>query len=363
MKRPSSSEIHRATALQAIPLNFREKMLAGAIARGIAQTVLHPIDVVRTRLQARDIAASWKPGVFAKGVIPQISLAIPAGAVQFWAFEAAKEKLTAMFPDEKLSQARLLAAGAFGALAAASFRVPQEVLKQRIQADIYPNMLVALKETIGKQGVGSLYKGWLATISRDVPWNALSFMFHGQGKRIFKSVKGRMPENDENLAVAGIAGALAAIIMTPVDVVKTRIMTQRVGAAVQYSGLVGTLKKIVAEEGAGTLMKGVLPRIMFLAPLAGITFSVYEAVAKNIRERKLAEKQAAAGGKKEAYIVFGETRKASGLKKIILALRFSRTPVRLAKATIGKATGASRKRGGFLGDYCSEGPVFFSVRT
>lgn len=354
MTKSLRSESRTASAAQVIQLNFREKMTAGAIARGVAQTVLHPIDVVRTRLQARDLAASWKPGVFLKGVIPQISLAIPAGAIQFWAFEAAKEKLVALFPDEKLSQTRLLVAGAFGALAAASCRVPQEVLKQRIQAEIYPNVLVALKETIGKQGVGSLYKGWLATISRDVPWNALSFMFHGQGKRLFKTIKGRAPENDENLAVAGVAGALAAIIMTPVDVVKTRIMTQRVGASVQYSGIVATLKKIVSEEGAATLMKGVLPRIMFLAPLAGITFSVYEAVAGNIRERKLAEAQARAAGIKDPYVVSHEAGKK--LRKTILALRFSRTPVRLASKTVSR-------RGAFVGDYSVAAPLFFTLRS
>lgn len=319
-------------AIRAVPLSFQEKMLAGAIARGVSQTILHPVDVVRTRIQARGVKVSWKPSVFIKGVLPQIVLAVPAGAIQFVAFEAAKEKLVALFPDEKWAQARALVAGALGATAAATFRVPQEVLKQRIQADIYPNLMVALRETVGKEGIGSLYKGALATLSRDVPWNALSFMFHSQGKSIFKSIKGRAPANDENLAIAGIAGAIAAVIMTPVDVVKTRIMTARAGAV--PAGLITTLRNIVAEEGAGVLMKGVLPRIVYLAPLAGITFSVYEAVAEKIRQRKTAATgmEASRGrGQSHPYRHLGT-----------FALRFAKSPVRLAH---------SSSHGEFLGDY------------
>lgn len=317
-----------------IPLTFREKMVAGAIARGVAQSVLHPVDVIRTRLQARNVTKSWKPGVFIKGVIPQISLAIPAGAIQFVAFEAAKERLAKMFPDDRLSQARTLVAGALGALAAASFRIPQEVLKQRIQADIYPNVLVALKETLGKHGVSSLYKGSLATISRDVPWNALSFMFHAKSKSIFQSIKGRSPGNDENLALAGISGAIAAVIMTPVDVVKTRIMT---GATT--GGIVGTLNTIVREEGAGTLMKGVLPRIVFLAPLAGITFSVYEAVAANIRKRKASKLNPLANARRYGGI-------DANRKLFTYAFNFSKNPIRLASGLSHRVP-----NGSYLSDY------------
>ena len=31
------------------------------------------------------------------------------------------------------------------------------------------------------------YRGALATMSRDVPWNALAFLFHGQAKSAFAS--------------------------------------------------------------------------------------------------------------------------------------------------------------------------------
>ncbi|KAI0567738.1 solute carrier protein [Gracilaria domingensis] len=342
-----------ASAAAAVQLTFQEKMLAGAIARGIAQTILHPVDVMRTRLQARNVNTPLRPSVFFKGVIPQIVLALPAGALQFVAFESAKDKLKDLIPDENLSQTRILLAGAFGALVAATCRIPQEVLKQPLQAEIYPNVFVVLRETVGKSGIGALYKGSIATISRDIPWNALSFMFHGQGKKIFKSSKGRDPATDENLVLAGIAGAVAAIIMTPIDVVKTRIMTQRAGSAV-YSGVVGTLQKIVREEGAGTLMKGVIPRIVFLAPLAGITFSVYEAVAANIKKRKAVAEPVAYNSLQDAFLTHLQPGFKDKRRSSTLALRFSKSNVRLASAN-------ASPYGMCLGDYDSPSPFVFSL--
>ena len=73
----------------------------------------------------------------------------------------------------------------------------------------------------------------------------------------------------------------AAVIMTPVDVVKTRLMT---GGA--EGGIVGTFSTILKDEGAGTLMKGVVPRVMFLAPLAALTLSLYEGFAKELVSKR-----------------------------------------------------------------------------
>ena len=70
---------------------------------------------------------------------------------------------------------------------------------------------------------------------------------------------------------------VAAVIMTPVDVVKTRLMT---GGA--NGGIIGVMNQIITEEGAATLMKGVLPRVAFLAPLAAMTLSLYEAFGKEL---------------------------------------------------------------------------------
>eukprot|EP00186_Timspurckia_oligopyrenoides_P003983 CAMPEP_0182448902 /NCGR_PEP_ID=MMETSP1172-20130603/30552_1 /TAXON_ID=708627 /ORGANISM="Timspurckia oligopyrenoides, Strain CCMP3278" /LENGTH=322 /DNA_ID=CAMNT_0024645945 /DNA_START=33 /DNA_END=1001 /DNA_ORIENTATION=+ len=271
-------------------LRFHEKMLAGAGARGVAQTILHPVDVMRTRIQAKGVTSKLQLKTFLKGVIPQITLAVPAGAIQFVAFEFVKESLAKMDPEDKFGTARQLIAGALGATAAAVVRVPQEVVKQRIQADIYPNVSVAVKEIMLTSGPAGFYKGALATISRDVPWNALSFVFHGELKKTFSAINSRAPTDQENLVLASVSGMIAAVIMTPIDVVKTRIMTQRVGEVAKYSGIIGTISGIAKDEGFKALFKGVLPRVMYLAPLAGITLSIYEAIAASILKSRSIQK-------------------------------------------------------------------------
>ena len=163
-------------------MQFSERLIAGAGARGVAQTFLHPIDVMRTRLQAKGVTMSLKPEIFVKGVAPQFLLAFPAGAIQFAAFEWAKEKFAAAGMTGSIGE---LLCGAIGALAASVVRVPQEVIKQRVQADIYPNALAGTIKLFTTEGIPGFYKGYVATVSRDVPWNALSFMFFAQMKKAF----------------------------------------------------------------------------------------------------------------------------------------------------------------------------------
>ena len=47
-------------------------------------------------------------------------------------------------------------------------------------------------------------------------------------------------------------------------------------------GIAGTFAAILKDEGAATLMKGVVPRVMFLAPLAALTLSLYESFGKTL---------------------------------------------------------------------------------
>lgn len=53
-----------------------------------------------------------------------------------------------------------------------------------------------------------------------------------------------------------------------------------------YSGIAQCMAKVAGEEGPGALMKGLMPRVLYLGPLASITMSIYEKVGKMILIRK-----------------------------------------------------------------------------
>jgi len=75
-----------------------------------------------------------------------------------------------------------------------------------------------------------------------------------------------------------IAGFNAAVITSPVDVIKSRVMSQKIGINgenLTYSGTADYFVKIVKTEGLfGTL--GFFPNWMRIGPHTIVTFLVYE---------------------------------------------------------------------------------------
>eukprot|EP00741_Cyanophora_paradoxa_P023706 tig00021612_g22900.t1 len=282
---PPAEDDEATVAIAAPPMDsFLENMIAGSMSRGVSQAILHPIDVLRTRSQAIGVTSKLQARTFLKGIAPCLLLSVPAGGMQFVTYEYMKEKLTDLAPENRMFVQ--LTAGASGALAASVVRVPQEILKQRVQADVYPNMIATIQGILSTDGPRGFYTGYLSTVLRDVPFNATAFLFFEQFKGTFVRTNSRDPENWENLAMGAMSGGLSALIWTPIDVVKTRLMTQKPGQARKYNGILDTFKKVANEEGPQALMKGVVPRLVYLSPMSAITFSVYEAIKGAMRHQK-----------------------------------------------------------------------------
>jgi solute carrier family 25 iron transporter 28/37 len=80
-----------------------------------------------------------------------------------------------------------------------------------------------------------------------------------------------------NMAAGGVAGGCAALVTTPLDVVKTRLQTQ--GATNQrYSGAVDAVRTIYAHEGPNAFVRGMGPRVLFHIPSMAICWTTYESV-------------------------------------------------------------------------------------
>ena len=100
-------------------------------------------------------------------------------------------------------------------------------------------------------------------------------------------------------AISASAGSMiTTLFSTPLDVVKTRVMTDAGAAAVSGDaaggggagdgdgagaggGLVSTAARIVREEGPGALFAGVAPRLVRAVVSGGVQFGSYE-VAKRL---------------------------------------------------------------------------------
>jgi hypothetical protein len=81
----------------------------------------------------------------------------------------------------------------------------------------------------------------------------------------------------ETVAVGAISGGLAAVITTPFDVMKTRMMTAPPGTPVSMQII---LLSILRNEGPLGLFKGAIPRFFWVAPLGAMNFAGYELTKK-----------------------------------------------------------------------------------
>ena len=187
------------------------------------------------------------------------------------------EQIEAAFGDRCTSTAAgrfftQLFAAAGGAACAGSVRIPQEVVKQGCMAEMYPNAINAVQTISQEKGVAGFYKGAVATISRDVAWNSLSFALFRVFLEAFAVQSAQL-----NYALGIVAGCLAACATHPIDVIKTRIMTSSGDAA--SVGIVEGLRNLVDEEGPGVLLSGLVPRLLYLGPLASLVLATNEVIA------------------------------------------------------------------------------------
>jgi len=85
---------------------------------------------------------------------------------------------------------------------------------------------------------------------------------------------------------AGLGGAVAAFVTSPLDVVKTRLQTQcsmaheamNPGSKPKYAGLLSAFQGVLQEQGLRGLMRGVGPRVLLAAPAAAISWGTYETI-------------------------------------------------------------------------------------
>jgi hypothetical protein len=124
-------------------------------------------------------------------------------------------------------------------------------------------------------GVRGLYKGLPATLLRDVPFSFLFFPIYSNIRQAWlhrrggtRGEVGLLP----TLVAGATAGAIAAAVVTPADVVKTRFQVKHS----PYASLSQCARAVWREEGARGFLKGAVERMAIQAPLYGVALLAFE---------------------------------------------------------------------------------------
>lgn len=276
-----------------INVSYRIAGFAAFVASALSTAIVHPIDSIKTRMQARGTDIEVKnQRLFDNlytGITSNILKEAPNAAIYLGVYEIIKNTLlnleiTSFFHD--LPLLTFLVAGALGDAIGSVVRVPAEIVNKRLQLGVNDDWLDAAKDAFMSSG-GRDASGltWIAVLLRDVPYGGLQIMLYEFGKQLLvlhPSFMNHFFTHSQlmtDVIVGATAGAVAAMITTPADVLVTRLSVQNPQSYLEtkkYMGVASTAQRILQEEGIGGFFRGTLQRGIYYAPLIGLFFALYE---------------------------------------------------------------------------------------
>lgn len=200
---------------------------------------------------------------------------------RFGVYEELKSRFTN--PNAPPSMLTLLWMGCFSGFLGGLAGNPADVLNVRMQSDAalphqqrrnYKNAINGLIRMTREEGVSSLFRGLWPNSTRAVLMTASQLVSYDVFKRICTDTLG-MPDTLSTHFTASIsAGFVATTVCSPVDVIKTRVMSAP--PAESKNGLLHLLREIYRKEGISWMFRGWVPAFVRLGPHTIATFLFLE---------------------------------------------------------------------------------------
>eukprot|EP00475_Leptophrys_vorax_P000217 TRINITY_DN10130_c0_g1_i2.p1 TRINITY_DN10130_c0_g1~~TRINITY_DN10130_c0_g1_i2.p1 ORF type:complete len:302 (-),score=50.93 TRINITY_DN10130_c0_g1_i2:56-961(-) len=280
MKRPTSSSYPR----RFLSVNF----LAGGVALFTSFALTHPIDTIKTQMQAhggrfemRDLFSRETQRALLRGFGSSIIGAFPQGAIRLSTYELCKTFLTQEHDVESPFIINSLSAIA-GDLSSSIVKVPREVITQRMQTCANGDSSHIISSIWRKEGIRGFFKGGVSTSLRDIPFMVILFSCYEEMKKRGIPKEGELTSFQSTL-FGGSSGAFAGFLTTPVDVVKTRIMTHVRDTNPESRTIHYVAKEIYRVNGLKGFFIGATPRSVWWFAVCSIFFPTYEATKQTLR--------------------------------------------------------------------------------
>ncbi|MCJ1309044.1 Mitochondrial dicarboxylate transporter [Agyrium rufum] len=280
----------------------------GGSASCFAATVTHPLDLVKVRLQTR--APDGPKGMLGtfthilrsdgilglyKGLSASLLRQLTYSTTRFGAYEELKQATTNKTTPPSLPH--LIAISSASGFLGGIVGNPADVLNVRMQNDAslpaaqrryYRNAADGLIRMTREEGWRSLFRGVWPNSMRAILMTASQLASYDSFKQVLLTSGLGFEDNMSTHFTASLmAGFVATTVCSPVDVVKTRIMS-----ATEKQGLASFLVKIYRNEGVGWMFKGWVPSFIRLGPHTIATFLFLEQHKKIYRRLRRPEEGA-----------------------------------------------------------------------
>ncbi|KAE8748965.1 hypothetical protein FOCC_FOCC004371 [Frankliniella occidentalis] len=277
-----SSPEERGALIQVLESAYRFTL--GALAGAVGATAVYPIDLVKTRMQNQrsgsfvgELMYRNSMDCFKKVIRHEGATGLYRGLVP--QLMGVNDLVRDKFTDKK-GNIPLWGEILSGACAGGSqviFTNPLEIVKIRLQVagEIASTTKISALSVVKELGFFGLYKGAKACFLRDIPFSAIYFPAYAHTKAKLADENGY--NHPLTLLLAGaIAGIPAASLVTPADVIKTRLQVVARQGQTTYTGVIDAFGKIMREEGPRAFWKGSVARVCRSSPQFGVTLLTYE---------------------------------------------------------------------------------------
>ncbi|EPS45006.1 hypothetical protein H072_1022 [Dactylellina haptotyla CBS 200.50] len=259
-----------------------------------AAVFTHPLDLNKVRLQtAKKPGNGPKPGMMDtfkmifrnegflglySGLTASLLRQASYSTTRFGIYEELKSIVKK--PNKELPLPTLIALSSTSGFIGSIAGNPADIINVRMQQDgalppekrrNYKNAIDGLIKMVRQEGLTSLFRGVGPNSGRGALMTASQLASYDE----FKMLLLRSGMFDDNLTThfiaSTMAGGVATLICSPVDVIKTKIMSSQ-----DPAGIVHLLQETTRREGMAWAFKGLLPSFIRLGPHTVLTFIFLE---------------------------------------------------------------------------------------
>lgn len=198
---------------------------------------------------------------------------------RFGVYEDLKSRLTT--PSSRPSFLALVAISSTSGFLGGLAGNPADVLNVRMQNDAalpasqrknYRNAIDGLIRMTREEGLASLFRGVWPNSARAVLMTASQLASYDTFKKALSEKMGMQEGLTLHFSASLLAGFVATSVCSPVDVIKTRVMS----SSVKSKGIVTLVAEITAKEGWTWMFRGWVPSFIRLGPHTIATFIFLE---------------------------------------------------------------------------------------